>query len=108
MILKFQYFVAKRSEKAIACSTSAYCQARKNLQSWRNEYFKWVCGYANAQGGKLFIDVDDDGIVLGINNAKDFLENIPNQVRQFLGTLVGVTSLRKTTRVCLHSNLNEG
>jgi len=23
-------------------------------QSWHDEYFKWVCGYANAQGGKLF------------------------------------------------------
>ncbi|MBL4759932.1 MAG: hypothetical protein JKY80_03645 [Mariprofundaceae bacterium] len=31
MVLKFQSFVAKRSGKAIACSTSAYCQARKNL-----------------------------------------------------------------------------
>jgi len=28
-------------------------------ESWRDEYFKWVCGYANAQGGKLFIGVDE-------------------------------------------------
>ena len=27
-------------------------------ESWRDEYFKWICGYANAQGGKLFIGVD--------------------------------------------------
>ncbi len=31
VVLKFQSFVAKSSGKAIACSTSAYCQARKNL-----------------------------------------------------------------------------
>ena len=24
-------------------------------ESWREEYFKWVCGFANAQGGRLFI-----------------------------------------------------
>jgi len=23
-------------------------------QSWRDECFKWVCRFANAQGGKLF------------------------------------------------------
>jgi len=33
-------------------------------ESWRDEYFKWVCGDANAQGGKLFIGVDDDCIAL--------------------------------------------
>ena len=21
--------------------------------SWRDEYLKWLCGFANAQGGKL-------------------------------------------------------
>jgi len=54
-------------------------------ESWRDEYFKWVCGYANAQGGKLFIGVDDDGVVLGIDNARELLEKLPNQVQQFLG-----------------------
>lgn len=30
-------------------------------ESWREEYFKWVCGFANAQGGTLFIGKDDKG-----------------------------------------------
>jgi ATP-dependent DNA helicase RecG len=64
-------------------------------ESWRDEYFKWVCGYANAQGGKLFIGVDDDGLVLGISNAKELLEKLPNQVRQFLGILVDVNLLEE-------------
>ena len=28
-------------------------------QSWHDEYLKWICGFANAKGGKLLIDVFD-------------------------------------------------
>lgn len=24
-------------------------------ESWRDEYLKWICGFANAQGGKVYI-----------------------------------------------------
>ena len=34
-------------------------------ESWRDEYLKWLCGYANAHGGTLFIGKDDDGKVTG-------------------------------------------
>ena len=23
-------------------------------ESWRDEYIKWICGFANADGGKLW------------------------------------------------------
>jgi len=32
--------------------------------SWRNEYLKWVCGFANASGGTIFIGKNDEGITL--------------------------------------------
>ena len=32
-------------------------------ESWRDEYIKWICGFANAQGGKIFVGVDDKGHV---------------------------------------------
>jgi predicted HTH transcriptional regulator len=38
--------------------------------SWRDEYLKWICGFANAQGGKLYIGIDDNGNVCGVQNAK--------------------------------------
>ena len=28
---------------------------------WKDEYLKWICGFANAQGGTLIIGKDDDG-----------------------------------------------
>jgi ATP-dependent DNA helicase RecG len=27
--------------------------------SWRDEYLKWICGFANAHGGTIFIGKDD-------------------------------------------------
>ena len=37
---------------------------------WKDEYLKWICGFANAQGGTIFIGKDDNGNVVGVNNAK--------------------------------------
>ena len=28
-------------------------------ESWRDEYLKWICGFANAQGGRIYIGVND-------------------------------------------------
>jgi ATP-dependent DNA helicase RecG len=32
-------------------------------QNWHDDYLKWVCGFANAFGGKIFIGIDDNGNV---------------------------------------------
>lgn len=58
--------------------------------SWRDEYLKWVCGFANAYGGSIFIGKDDAGNVVGVTDAKRLLEEIPNKVRDTLGILVDV------------------
>jgi ATP-dependent DNA helicase RecG len=38
-------------------------------QNWRNEYLEWICGFANAQGGQIFIGLDDNSGVVGVKNA---------------------------------------
>lgn len=58
--------------------------------SWRDEYLKWICGFANANGGSIFIGKDDAGNVVGVTDAKKLLEEIPNKVRDTLGILVDV------------------
>ncbi len=58
--------------------------------SWHNDYFKWICGFANAQGGTLFTGVDDQGNIKHVGNAKQLLIDIPNQVRDLLGLMVDV------------------
>ena len=29
---------------------------------WRDEYLKWICGFANAKGGHIYIGIDDNGV----------------------------------------------
>lgn len=58
--------------------------------SWRDEYLKWICGFANAKGGKIYIGKDDKGNVVGVANAKKLLEDIPNKTKDILGVIVDV------------------
>lgn len=57
-------------------------------QSWRDEYLKWICGFANANGGTIFIGKDDNGKVIGADESKRLLEEILNNVRNILGIVV--------------------
>ena len=59
-------------------------------ESWRDEYLKWICGFANAQGGVLYIGKRDDGSVCGVADSKKLMEDIPNKVRDALGLIVDV------------------
>lgn len=63
--------------------------------SWQDEYLKWICGYANAHGGIIYIGVDDDGNVVGIDNARELLERIPNKITDMMGIIVDVNLLQK-------------
>jgi ATP-dependent DNA helicase RecG len=60
--------------------------------SWRNEYIKWICGFANASGGTLYIGKDDKGNVTGISDAGKLLKDIPN-VEEFLKLSIRVVFL---------------
>lgn len=42
--------------------------------SWRDNYLKWLCGFANAEGGTLVIGRNDKGQVVGIDDAAQLLE----------------------------------
>lgn len=64
-------------------------------QSWRDEYLKWICGFANANGGTIFIGKYDNGKVVGVADAKQLLEEIPNKVRDVLG-IVAEVNLHQT------------
>ena len=59
-------------------------------QAWRNDYLRWICGFANADGGVLVIGKNDCGEVVGVANAARLLEDIPNKVRDILGIVVAV------------------
>ena len=64
-------------------------------KSWRDEYLAWICGFANAQGGSLFIGVDDYSNVCGVTNSHKLMEDIPNKVRNAMGIVADVNLLEQ-------------
>lgn len=44
-------------------------------ESWHDKYLKWICGFANADGGTLIIVENDSGKVIGIPNANKLMED---------------------------------
>ena len=64
-------------------------------ESWRDEYLKWICGFANADGGTLCIGINNEGQAVGLPDIHRLLEDIPNKVRDTLGILVDVNLVSK-------------
>ena len=79
----------------------AESQSIEYKKSWRDEYLKWICGFANANGGKLFIGIDDNGNVAGIDNYRELLEQLPNKFRDILGVFAEVNLQSKGNRYFL-------
>lgn len=61
--------------------------------SWRDEYLKWICGFANAQGGRIYIGMDDSGQVIGLPHYQQLMEDIPNKIVSVLGIMPEVNLL---------------
>lgn len=59
-------------------------------QSWHEDYLKWVCGFANAQGGVIFIGKDDNGIPVNVPDFKKLMDDLPNKIRNSMGITVEV------------------
>jgi len=67
-------------------------------ETWRDEYLKWVCGFANAQGGKIYIGMKDTGQVIGVNGSKKLLEDIPNKIQTTMGIIADVNLLAENDK----------
>jgi ATP-dependent DNA helicase RecG len=63
--------------------------------SWHDDYLKWICGFANAQGGKIYIGKDDVGKVVGVEDYKRLMDDIPNKVKNLMGITVEVNLLQE-------------
>jgi len=63
--------------------------------SWHDKYLEWICGFANAQGGKIYIGKDDSGKVTGVEGYKKLMEDIPNKIRNHMGISADVNLLQE-------------
>ncbi|MBI2271037.1 MAG: putative DNA binding domain-containing protein [Bacteroidetes bacterium] len=59
-------------------------------QSWHDDYLKWVCGFANAQGGVIYLGKDNDGKIVGLDDYKYLMDEIPNKIRNLMGIIVDI------------------
>ena len=64
-------------------------------QSWHDDYLKWICGFANAQGGRIYIGKDDNGKVVDVENYKPLMDEIPNKIKNMMGIAAEVNLLQE-------------
>ncbi|MCB9748294.1 MAG: putative DNA binding domain-containing protein [Candidatus Omnitrophica bacterium] len=63
--------------------------------NWHDDYLKWVCGFANANGGVLYIGIDDHGHTVGVLDYKKLMEDLPNKIHDLLGVMAEVKLKKK-------------
>lgn len=73
---------------------------------WKDEYLKWIAGFANASGGKLYIGINDAGEVIGAKNANKLLEDIPNKIVSILGIIPEVHLWEKENKKYIEIIIN--
>jgi ATP-dependent DNA helicase RecG len=72
----------------VVFNTKKIMPEQQNIEyksTWHEDYLKWVCGFANAQGGVIFIGKDDNGNVVGVEDFKKLMDDIPNKLRNSMG-----------------------
>ena len=78
--------------------TNKESQAVEYKQNWRNDCLKVISAFANSDGGKLIIGLDDQGEPSELKNIKRLLEDIPNTIRNKLGIIPSVELNKKNKK----------
>ena len=63
--------------------------------SWHDDYLKWICGFANAQGGRIYIGKNDAGTVVDVEDYKSLMDEIPNKIKNLMGITAEVNLLQE-------------
>ena len=62
-------------------------QDKEFKEIWKDQYLKTLCAFANSEGGVLYIGIRKDGTPVGVENPEEFLEILPNKIRNKLGII---------------------
>ena len=71
-------------------------------RQWKDDLLKWVCVFANSDGGVLMLGYNDRGEAAGLENIEKLLEDIPNKIRDVLGIVVDVNLVTHQQLHTLH------
>ena len=61
-------------------------------ESWHDEYTRYVSAFCNTEGGVLYIGLNDNGTVVGIEHPEKLIERLPNFIAQKTGIMPLVSS----------------
>jgi ATP-dependent DNA helicase RecG len=64
-------------------------------ESWREEFLKTLCAFANTKGGTLMVGITDAGKAKGLADKKKLLEEIPNKIKEHLSVVAEVQPKKK-------------
>ena len=59
-------------------------------EAWRDDYLKTICAFANTECGTLYVGINDKGEVVGVDNTKKLIEDIPNKIISVLNAFANV------------------
>ena len=59
-------------------------------ETWRDECLKSVSAFANTDGGKILIGVNDSGVTIGGLNIEKLLVDLPNTINNKLSIFPSV------------------
>jgi len=74
-------------------------------QSWHDDYLKWICGFANALGGVLYVGKKDDGEIIHLENYSYLIESIPTKIRDLMGIICNFNLLEKEDKHFIEINV---
>jgi ATP-dependent DNA helicase RecG len=66
--------------------------------SWHDDCLKWICGFANAQGRRIYIGKNDAGVVVGAEDYKKLMDEAPNKIKNHMGIIAKVNLLQDNDR----------
>src|SRR5574344_1241959 len=76
-------------------------------QIWKDEYLRTICAFANSEGGVLYIGLDDNSEILGVENIEELLEILPNKINNRLGLVVDISIKNLDTKNYLEIKVNK-
>lgn len=76
-------------------------------ESWRDEYMKTLSAFANKNGGKLFIGINDKGCVVVVEKSKKLLEDLPNKIINSLGITASIMQIEKEGKFIIEISVSQ-
>lgn len=75
-------------------------------REWKDEYLRNVAALANTEGGTIYVGIDDQGNVFGVERIDHDLKVIPDKIQNVLGIVAIVDNHRKDGKDYLTIKIN--